>query len=504
MNRIVKGLLVTVLAVSAAQVQAHTNKTFMQLRPTGVDLPMEYTTFNELINRKAEDKFGGNFQVTGFYKDSNSGDDLAEYFLVNNKHTIAVTESAAIATTISSMTDVTLEYLIHDLAATNVNKTASLSLDPQTQSYGVRIDYHQDLDKILKGLYLKANLPIVHVENNVKIKTSGTDLLAHAATGLTADTAASTVLLNYFNGSFSNTTIAANKQAALTHAKLTGHQDETGVADIDIALGYKFLNKHNYYASLAIAITIPTGNEADGVYAFEPIVGNGQHFGLGGDFNAQAKVWGDCNHNLKLNLMIKYRYLFESSEKRTLQMNNRPFSQYFLLVPAGAAAVIANLIPAANVLTKNCDVTPGSQFDGILGLAYNNGGFNLDLGYNMYFREGESVHLKDTITLGSYAIAARNFNVGTQAVPAIIVAADNITDGGAANGTASIVQVEHTNITAAETPSQFTNSIYAGFGYYFKEWETPLLLGLGGKYEWASKNSSPDQWDVYGKIGIGF
>src|SRR3990172_8830732 len=95
MNKMLKGLLVALLAVSAAQLEAHTNKTFLMPRPHGVNLPMEYTTFCELINRKAEDKFGGNFQVTGFYQASTDGDDVAKYFLFKNQSTIQLNKVGA-------------------------------------------------------------------------------------------------------------------------------------------------------------------------------------------------------------------------------------------------------------------------------------------------------------------------------------------------------------------------------------------------------------------------
>lgn len=484
MNKMLKGLLVTVLAVSAAQADSdHTNKTFLMPRPVGVNVPMEYTTFAELVGRKAEDKFGGNFQVTPFYQESN-GDELGEYFLFNHKDTVHFGTEAAINAK-STAKDLDLGYLIHSYDNKKVaEKVASLSLDPQQQAYGIRFDYVQDLSKILKGLYLNVSLPVVHVENDLNVDVDAKD---------NADLQKK--LAHYLKGDFENTE-ANNLTAKLTHAKMGCEQSETGVADIDVALGYKFLNKENYHAALALAVTIPTSDEADGVHAFEAIVGNGKHFGLGGDLCAGARVWGDVDHNIKLYLTAKYRYLFENSEHRTLGIKDRAFGQYLLLGKEGQAG----LIPAANVTTLDVDVTPGSQFDGILGLAYNNGGFTFDLGYNMYFREDEDVDLKNCFKDGVYAVAARNFDTAT--VGGFKVANPLFCDG---NDVAkAAVNKDSLNTDAAATPSQFTNSIYGGVGYIFKEWDTPVMLNLGGKYEWASKNSAFEQWGVWGKVGIGF
>jgi hypothetical protein len=162
MNKMIKKLLVAFLAVNSAQVANanYTNKTFLMPKPTGVDLPMEYTTFESLIGCKAEDNFGGNFQVTGFYKDSNNAEALAKYFLMHHKSTIVLAQGLAAADTLPSGTDIDLRSVIHNNFGEPSILSADLSLKPEIDSYGVRFDYHQDLDKILKGLYLKANLPI--------------------------------------------------------------------------------------------------------------------------------------------------------------------------------------------------------------------------------------------------------------------------------------------------------------------------------------------------------
>ncbi len=510
MNKMLKGLLVSLLAVSAAQVDAHTNKTFLLPRSQGVQLPMQYTTFHELVGRKAEDKFGGNFAVTGFYSHSANESETAEYFLVKDKSKITLNAlSTAAAGNVGGLTsagnDVDLFYIIHNRDRTDVQAaaeagTTTIALDPEHSFYGVRFDYHQDLDKILKGLYLCASLPIVHVENDpeLSVVSNGTLPAANLAAG--ADTSLKNNLEKYFRGEFENTQ-ANNLQAKLTNAKIVS-SDETGVADIDIALGYKFLNKEKYHAALAIAVTIPTGDEADGVTMFEALVGNGKHFGLGGDFCAGARVWGDMDHNIKVMLKMKYRYLFENSEKRTLGIKGRNFGQYFLLGKRDAAGA-KQLIPAANVTTLNVDVTPGSQFDGVLAFAYNNGGFCFDLGYNMYFREDEDVELKDTFETGLYTIAARSADTAN-AFANPIVAANNITDGNAAAGAASILSKDSLDLGTASTPSQFTHTIFTALGFTFKEWDNPLMLGVGGKYEFASENSALDMWGIWAKLGIGF
>jgi hypothetical protein len=60
------------------------------------------------------------------------------------------------------------------------------------------------------------------------------------------------------------------------------------------------------------------------------------------------------------------------------------------------------------------------------------------------------------------------------------------------------------NLASASTGSQFTNAIFGGAGYVFKNWDCPLMLGVGGKYEFANNNNALEQWGVWLKAGVGF
>jgi hypothetical protein len=491
-NKMIKSLLVAALTLSAAHLSAdagHTNKTFLMPRAQGVNLPMHATTFYDLVNRKAQDKFGANFQVTGFWQQSAAGSEQGKYFLADNKSTIDVSRAAAAATHSTATGTVDLGLLLHEynLGGADTANSNTLSLDPQQEVYGVRLDYHQDLHKLVKGLYLSANLPVVNVSNDPRLTVK-----ANAAGLATADN-----IRKLFAGTYT-AAAAANKQDALTKGKISGSHSETGVADIDVTLGYKFLDKAKYHAAVGLAVTIPTGTEATGDWLFEPMVGNGQHWALGGDFCAGARVWEGEEQALSLNLALKYRYLFESNERRVLglkgttQVHNSKLAQYQLLGKAGATSAV----PAANVLAMNCDVTPGSQLDANLGMSYHRGGFSVEMGYNMYFREDESVKRKDSLTAATYGVLARNKDIS--AGFAVGTAGDF--DG---NG-AAVLSNDNIDTSAAETPSQFTNAIYGGAGYVFKNWDCPLMLGLGAKYEWANKNSALEQWGAWLKVGVGF
>ncbi|MFA5306835.1 MAG: hypothetical protein WC365_05285 [Candidatus Babeliales bacterium] len=510
MKKLLPVLAVAVLFAGAAQAHDHTNKTFLMPRAQGVNLPMEHTSFEEeFIPRKLESgKFGATFAITPFFQQSTDHNDTADYFLVHNKSTITLkTDSAALAAggTTHISDDIDINYLYHDY---NMNYLypyqVNVSLDPEQTVYGARMDYYQNLGVILKNLYLKIDAPIVHVENDPEL------LVDHASAHATANVTAAQIRDNiehYLQGSFEQVaeTTLNNLQSKLTHAKIA-KRSVSGVADVDVALGYKFINTEKYLLGLALGATFPTGNKANGEYMFEPIAGNGHHWGIGGDLYGTIRAWGKIKHNLKFFLRMKYRYLLENSENRTLGIQNYEWSQYMLLGRANAPVanipqIVANrsLIPAANITTLRVDVTPGSQFDGVLGMTYNNGGFSFDLGYNLYYKEAESVHLKNHLAAQTYFVADRAFNTAT--------VSGNLLNTYIDDGTASglwYVDDSTLDLSVAETPSQFTNSIYSGLSYTFRKWEVPMLMGIGGKYEFASENSALEQWSIWYKMGVTF
>lgn len=489
MNKILRTLLV--FALVGGTLMAETNKTHDKTRPHAVNLAMEYTTWNELLQTKDEDRFGANFQVTPFYQDSSESDELGRYFGVHGKHEFYLKN-----TPVAANHDVPLYLILHDyLNEEHTTAAAEIKYHPSEQTWGVRIDYYQDLGKLLKGLYLKAVLPIVNVEHKM-----GLDVDHVTAAGvLTKD-----IMYNYYKGKYSVAAGDHNGQAALTHAKIHGEHNTTQVADIDVVLGWKFLDKEKYHLSINLGLTIPTSNEAEGHWVFEPQSGNGDHWGFGAGFDGRVNLWTKKSQNIKLEAAMNYRYLFSQDEKRTLRFKDltqyahpttaltegTAYSQYFLIAKDGDPVAT----PAANIITRNVDVTPGSQLDAIIQLAYNNGGFNFEIGYNLFWKDAEEVdkdfHWNET----EYYVVSPTWDTSAANVFAH-----------ATDAYSSVITKHMISTEAAETPSQLTNKIYGGLGYIFKKWEYPLMLGIGAHYEFADRDEGGiENWGIWGKLGVAF
>ena len=499
-----------------AHLAAHsdTGKTFLLPRSSGVDLPRLYSTFDNLILEK-DKNLKGFFQIDGFYEETTKSDKMGKFFLIKNKSTINLRSDLTDLSPLGDPTakgttnDFDITYILHKndldpaLGAALNTIGMTLKLRPERTVYGVDLYHYHNLDKLCKGLFAYILVPVFHVEHDLNIQINGDRSVPFV--GAPNNIIGGPVIDNmtkFFAGNFSAASnndqggiptgaAAGFGQQQLNYAKMAGKQIATGVSDIDFGIGYIFLNQDAYHASVAAALTFPT-SRTKGEYLFEPTYGNGHHFAIGGDIDLWLRLFGNNNHNLKLKASGKVRYLMEGTEKRTLAIKGREWSQYLLLGKVGQD----QLVPAANVLTTDVSVTPGTQFDGILGLGYQYGGFCCDLGYEMYGRERTSVHL-DSFPNYTYAIAARGYVTG---VPLFALTDANV-DGG--NVEQAMVNIDTIDTSVAETPSQFTNSIYGSLGYIFDS-STPVMLNIGGKYEWADKNSAFDQWGVWAKIGFGF
>lgn len=492
MKKIVFAL--TLVFFCPLQAKIHTNKTFLTPRPTGVNLPMTLMTWTEMVNRKNNEvRQGANFQAVGFYEESLASARLGRYFGVNNKNNVSLTAGHA-DSALTTANDVDILYLIHDYnnSMFKENSSLSLRLNPKQSAYGARFDYEQDLEFLCEGLFFQLSMPVVCIQNDMHFELSGG----------TPDQ--QKTIESYFRGEYSSITQATpqgpNQQAPLQKGLYAGRQGQTGIADVDLIVGSKYTHKKNLYTSIALAVTIPSGNNADGTYLFQPIIGNGQHIGLGFNVAGQIKLVGTQTHNLKAGGHLNYRYLFAATDRRTLNItdnagNQRPWGQYYLL----GIVDITPLAPAGNLTTMTVNVTPRNQIDGALGFTYNNDNFSFDFGYNLFAKNSETIHTKDTVLENLY-IASRNWQTNT---------GDNLDNpfkaDGAETGSTNPLTNDRLSVDVAKTPGQVTHSCYAGMGYiYYIYKQYPLMINLGGMYEWPQSNGTLEKWYLFGTLGIGF
>lgn len=482
MQKTIKALAIGLLALSAQHLTAYTSKTYLADRPKGVDSLLERVTLQSMNASKAEDSFGATFQATLFYNESLKADEIARYFLTGNKNYATL-----------SRNDLRAFIPDHNPAAAAgqplVGDTdTTVKLNPAIRTYGLMLTYYQDLEKILPGLYFNVRAPIVEVD---------TDLGAIAAGGN------GEVAKKFLGGSLEEIpATAVYARQPLRNALYNGKNTAIGIADIDLRMGYAFLQRSRGNLGLSVGLTIPTGNQPEAKSAFEAIYGNGGHWGFGLGAEGRYQLWNNENAALDIHANSDYRYLFTNTERRTFGINGLTLGQYRIIAEPVANSHTVQAIPAANALTLSTDVTPGMQLDNVVGFTYTYGGLSIDLGYNLYYRDRESLKLRDRWDDAAYVYLTDN--------PA--ARAIEFGGGAAAGGTAlNAAAATHTALAstaidfeAARTPVQLSNKILGGVGYIFKEWEYPIMLGAGAHYEIPSDNATIRTWGFYFKSGIAF
>jgi len=451
MNKKIKLLVATAICFGCAYFSktSANQKTFLMPRPHLANMAMEYTTWHEQAYRPAKNDFHSHVQLTPFYQAAVKGSDVGKHFALGNRNYFEVE------------TGKDIDPLNLGLAG---GTKCKITLNPKQEVYGARIDYFQNFNTPIKKLYFKISAPITHVENDL-----------HARFEDTSDAAYKGNVEKFFTGQFDG---SKEEQRKLTHAKIAARSLEaTGVGDIDVSLGYKLIESDNHHIFFNGAITIPTGTKPRSVYLWEPVYGNGHHFAAGAGLDVSLKLWENNKHCARFVAALNYRYLFEGTEARTLGQNHidRTFVHYFRLEDT----IDSKHVSAANVLTQNVSVRPGNMWEGLLNFAFTSSKFILDVGYNIFNKQGESVSIKK--------LEASDKKIKIEGT-----ADETISD-------------RHLNLSIASTPSQLTHKIYAGLGYTFEMYKKyPSALGLGASYEFAPSNHELEGYAFWGKASVSF
>lgn len=493
MQRIIKALAIGLLALSAQHLSAYSGKTYLADRPKGVDSLLERVTLQNMQSSKAEDSFGATFQATGFYNEALKSDDIASYFLFGNKPSASLSRD-------------TLRLMIPDHNAAGApgqplasDAATSVKLCPTIRTYGVMFTYLQDLEKILPGLYFNVRAPIVEVDTDSGLIVAGGN---------------AEQVKKFLSGTLDEIQVTgAEARKPLNNAKLVGRQSAIGIADIDLRMGYAFLQREHGSLGLNVGLTIPTGNSPEATKFLEAIYGNGGHWGFGLGLEGRYELWRNENATFGIHANSDYRQLFTNTERRTFGIKGLNLGQYRITAPKVVNSQATQGFPAANILTLSTDVTPGMQLDNVVGFTYTYGGLTVDLGYNLYFRDREALKLRDKwddaqianvyLTDPSTAAPAHAGGVavpfGTFPLPAPGVV--NLVNNGNDHADLTTATID---FDAGQTPSQLSNKVLGGVGYIFKEWQYPIMLGFGGHYEVPGNNAAIQTWGFYFKSGIAF
>mgnify|MGYP004000416577 CR=1 FL=1 len=390
---------------------------------------------------KGEDRVGGCIEVVPFYRHTYHKKDLGKGLGVNHTNSFIVKNASVAAGEIDS------RALNH--AATS--QSATIELNPEHRAFGANLCYHQCLSSLYEGLYFGLNTAIAQDGRRDNLAVTGTN--AAAVKLLLVKTASQ-------NGRYTETT----------------WENKIGLESPEVCLGYKFFDNDSGNASLNIAGVLATGTDPNIELVNEPVVG-GKNFGLGAGLTGCANLMDNENSSFKVFFDANYRYFFKRDVKTIPGLKglvaaeaNGNWGHLYKLNATGNPTV-------ANYYGQDAEVTPGSMFDGYAMLCYCMDNFCLDFGYHAEFRQSHTAKPKTAFVITKHYKAAADA-AGTD------LAATNLN---------------------WKREQMFISRFFVGAGMNMKDWDYPVLFGVGGLVDVANKKQiTPENWEVYGKVGICF
>jgi len=399
---------------------------------------------------------------------------------------------------------------------------SSVTMKPRQSFAGVgfqfRYNFWHNYDRE-RGWWFSISAPVEHVTNamhfNENIINKGGDPVTSGEVigGLTIP-----------NQQFFNNMTAAFEQSAWNFGKIktSGSLKKTRVADLDIRIGYEWLQLTPYHLESFFGIIVPTGNKPHAHYLFEPIIGNGGHFAVEWGATYEIDVWdNECREMyVSLELSAVGKYLFKRKQTRMLDLKYKPWSRYIQLYANQAAAQAAetsgnsfSFTPGINVLTQEVDVTPGYQAFANTAFILDWKRFNFEAGYNLFVRRAECVELANNFTTTA---AIKDFAGGGFTSPIRDVRGNPYTENAiqtappfqlpvtVANYAQSIIKESDLDLNSSNTPATLAHTIYGNFAFDFECREWPLFIDAGASYTFSHVDNVVEKWMVWGKIGVIF
>ncbi|MCK5633354.1 hypothetical protein KAH94_06370 [bacterium] len=358
---------------------------------------------------------------------------------------------------------------------------STVRFTPRISNFMVDLGLYVGFDQICKGAFFKVHAPLVYTkwelnmcEDVINTGTLGFQEGYMKSTGINRSD-----LPADFKAAMEGVTFG-DMQEAIKYGKIGSCKEntKTRISDIEMALGWNFLQDEDYHFGIMARASLPTGNKLKGEYIFEPTVGAGGHFMLGAGFTSHVQFWKSSDEETVFNayLDINVGHYFKTKQIRSFDLKGKKNSRYMLVqemtkdvenlfagtgggtTPAPPFQYAGKLFPLINKTTCCTDVSIDFQADAVLKLAYSRKNFNFDVGYNVWGRTGEKFH-KDCCTDGclernKYALKGDAFVYGFAST------GGNLTTGTpvALSATQDLATINSGTNTPAGTPYEYAHT----------------------------------------------
>lgn len=541
----VTGVMLTIVSIFFCLCMStlSASNTFFSHRSMQSDISIFNTTSDAFINRnKPSDRF--DFSATVFYQESTNAKDLARYFLPGGKTEITIGGINAPGTPDVSGTwlqiagtndpavpvhfpDSGLVLLPDGNPRTVANEdlylnqfSSKVSIRPEFKRFGTVLRAFKSFSYCSHQFWFDVVLPFVQVQTDLKLKEF--DIQNEFATRddiptfvINDDVAANTRIERPTASTMLNGAEALNNPAWKYGKFKQGTQKIAGLADITLRLGYLPIKNEQLIWNIYSNFVIPTSYKPKSENVFEPILGNGAHFGLGFGTSLDLEIFADACYQSHFTTNFEYAYLFRNTQVRSFDLiPNGEWSRYLLVFsPTGAPLSGENKTPTSgiNVFSDRMHVTPQSEINWTSALNFDVKGWSFHVGYNLWWRQKEKVRLEKS---WDKQVAIMHFPVNGGAVAPFTLesfSTATIKDHflgvpGALNAGADpsivLVKAEDINLDSAAHPSVIGHKIFGTIGYTLQWACQPIDLLMGGSYQVNENMKTVQDWSIWMQVSL--
>ena len=403
-----------------------------------------------------------------------------------------------------------------DINSINFGVTGSgtISFCPKKSDAIVDLDVYLGLDKIICGLWLNIDIPIVNTKWNLGINEVVT---GDSTNTYPVDSVGDGAVSNPFNVAKPMTEafrglVGFGDAPKLKFGKICGTQCATGVTGLRMDLGYDFIRCPNYHFAAAFNFLVPTGTQPRGEFLFEPVVGDQDRWQAGLNINAAWNFWKSCDGNSTVTAFFDgtVGHLFGHKNTRILGINisnateqQKNWSYYLLLKKFNASNQATGLERAANIFTGPIRVKANVIGNVDVLIQWNCCSFMSGIGYELWGRSSEIFESRCfNILAETYAIKGSTDYNSTLVAPTTTISTDGDTQEVTADG--GYLTNDDFYVCPALNPSTYSNKIFGFAGYnWIHSCFQPFAL-VGGEVEFGKQNRAFSQWGILFKAGLCF